>query len=106
MRFKNEELQDVKLVMYEKTMLPESEMKEVDGKKQFVKTGKETEFTTYTFRDGYGEKMVALSKDNSFRDLEGSLVNITVDVTFNDFTKKNQVKLLSCEAKTAKTPKA
>jgi len=85
------------MVMFEKTMLPESEMKEVDGKKQFVKTGKEVEMTTYTFRDSFGEKMVALSKDNSYRNLEGSIVNIVIDVIFNDFTKKNTVKLVSCE---------
>jgi len=97
MRFKSEDLQNVKLVMFEKTEMPESIQQEVNGKKQFVQTGKKVEMTTYTFRDGFGEKLVILSKDNSFRDLEGSIVDLTLDISFNDFQKRNNVKLLSCE---------
>jgi len=97
MRFKSEKLQEVKLVMYEKTLMPESIMQEVDGKKKFVKTGKDTEMTTYTFRDGFGEKLVILSKDNGYRNLEGETVDIVLEVVFNDFQKKNTVKLASCE---------
>lgn len=97
MRFKSEITQEVKLVMYEKTMMPESTMQEVDGKKKFVKTGKETEMTTYTFRDGFGEKLVILSKDNSYRNLEGELVSLVLEVIYNDFQKRNTLKLVSCE---------
>jgi len=95
MIFKSDSLQKVKLIMFEKTMLPESEMKEISGKKEFVKTGKETEFTTYTFRDGMGDKLVLLSKDNSYRSFEGEIVDIEIDVKHNEFTKKTQTKLAS-----------
>jgi len=102
MRFKSELIQEVKLVMYEKTMLPESNMQEVNGKKQFVKTGKETEMTTYTFRDGFGEKLVVLSKDNSYRALEGEIVELTIDCVYNDFTKKNRVSLVEVKKHVSK----
>jgi len=83
----------VKLKMWEKTMMPESNMVDVGGKKQFVKTGKEIEMTTYTFTDTFGEKLIILSKDNSFRHLEGEEVIIELEVVFNDFQKKNRVTL-------------
>lgn len=95
MRLKSDSLQKVKLVMWEKTMLPDSDMKEVNGKKVFEKNGKETEFTTYTFRDGFGEKLVVLSKINDYRALEGAEVEIELDLAYNDFSKKTQVKLAS-----------
>jgi len=83
-------------MMFEKTMMPESEMKEgTDGKKSFVKTGKEIEMTTYTFRDGAGDKLEFLSKENSYRDLEGEIVDISLEVKLNNFTKKLQTKLVS-----------
>jgi len=85
----------VKLKMWEKTMMPESNMIDVGGKKQFVKTGKEIEMTTYTFTDSVGEKLIILSKDNSFRTLEGEEVTIELEVVFNDFQKKNRVGLAS-----------
>jgi len=88
---------DVKLKMWERTMMPESKMKEVDGKKQFVKTGQDVEMTTYIFTDIVGDKLVILSKDNSFRTLEGEEVIITLKVEFNDFSKKNRVSLVSLE---------
>lgn len=96
MRFKTESNQEVKLVMYEKIMMPESTMQEVNGKKQFVKTGNKVEMTTYTFRDGFGDKLVVTSKDSSYRNLEGELVDLIIEVSTNDFTKKNVQKLVSC----------
>jgi len=87
--------QDVKLVMFEKTDMPDSVMQDINGKKQFVKTGKVTEMTTYTFRDGFGEKLIVLSKDNTYRTLEGKIVNLELEVAYNDFQKKNSVKLVS-----------
>lgn len=92
MKFKSVE-KDVKLVMWEKTDMPESNIVEKDGKKSFVKTGKMTEMTTYIFRDFSGEKLVILSKDNSFRAMEGKDVTLTISVIFNDFQKKNRVSL-------------
>lgn len=92
MRFKTVE-KDCVLKMWEKTMMPESNMVEENGKKTFKKTGKEVEMTTYTFIDGFGEKLVLLSKDNNFRTLEGKKVDIELEVVFNDFQKKNRVSL-------------
>jgi len=93
MRFKTVE-KDCVLKMWEKTDMPESNPdKGSDGKTVYKKTGKMLEFTTYTFIDGFGEKLVLLSKDNSFRTLEGKKVNIEVEVVFNDFQKKNRVSL-------------
>lgn len=83
------------MVMFERTMMPESTMKEVDGKKSFVKTGGEVEMTTYTFRDGMGDKFVVMSKDNSYRTLEGKLVDVELDIKMNEFTRKSQIKLAS-----------
>jgi len=88
---------DVKLKMWERTLMPESSMQEVNGKKQFVKTGKEVEMTTYIFTDVVGDKLVILSKDNNFRTLEGEEVIITVKIEFNDFAKKNRVTLVGIE---------
>jgi len=96
MKFKSVE-KNVKLVMWEKTEMPESNMGEKDGKKVFVKTGKMIEMTTYTFRDFVGEKLVILSKDNAFRAMEGKDVDLTVEVVFNDFQKKNRVSLVKLE---------
>jgi len=94
---RNDVMNQVKLVMFERTMMPESTMETVNGKKEFVKTGKEVEMTTYTFRDGFGDKLVMLSKENGYRDLEGELVDITLDVKYNDFTKKTQTKLVGVQ---------
>jgi len=95
MIFKSDKLQQVKLVMFEKTDMPSSDMKEVDGKKVFVKNGKFEEMTTYTLRDGFGNKIVTMSKNNDFRALEGEIVDVELDLVFNDFTRKTQVRLLS-----------
>jgi len=89
---------DVKMVMWEKTEMPESIMsKDKEGKTVFTKTEKVLEMTTYIFRDIVGEKLVILSKDNGFRTMEGKDVKITLDVVFNDFQKKNRVTLSKLE---------
>lgn len=85
----------IKLVMWEKTMMPESKSEIVNGKKQFIKTGNEVEMTTYIFRDSFGDIMKFLSKNNIYRTFEGGNVDITLDLSFNDFQKKNLLKLES-----------
>jgi len=97
MTFHSDKLTKTKLVMWEKTDMPESKLVETNGKKSFEKTGKTEEMTTYTFRDGFGEKLVILTKDNSYRALEGEMVDLSVGVVFNDFQKKNRVALISCK---------
>jgi len=91
---------NVRLVMFERTMMPESTMQEVDGKKKFVKTGKETEMTTYTFRDEFGDKLIVLSPKNEYRSLEGEDVSIEVEISYNDFQKRNRVSLKSVNVET------
>jgi len=83
----------VELKMWEKTMLPESQMVEENGKKSFKKTGKEVEMTTYTFRDSFGDVLIMLSDINSFRALEGEKVVIETEIVFNTFKNQNRVKL-------------
>lgn len=97
MRFVADKTQECKLVMWEKTMMPESVMQEVDGKKKFVKTGVMTEMTTYTFRDGFGDILKILTKENGYRSLEGGQVVITLEVAWNDFQNRNNVRLVSVE---------
>jgi len=91
------QVEDVKLVMWDKVIMPDSDRvkDEVTGKTKFVDNGKKVEYTNYIFRDGFGEKLVAMSKDASYRALEGANVELVIEVTYNDFTKKNQVKLES-----------
>jgi len=85
----------LKLVMWDKVNMPDSEMKEIEGKKTWIKIpGKFTEKTNYTFRDIAGEKLVAFG-DNTHRVLEGELCDVELDITYNDFTRKNQIKLSS-----------
>lgn len=97
------QVEDIKLVMWEKTMMADSDtIVDADGKKKFVKNGKQTEYTTYFFRDGFGEKLVILTKENGYRHLEGGQVDISIDVQFNDFTKKNRVTLLECSKSKSK----
>lgn len=83
--------------MFSRKDLPESSMQEVNGKKTFVKTGKTVEMTEYIFRDEGGQVMKMLAKDNSYRRFEGEFVNIILDVSTNDFTGKQAVKLVSVE---------
>jgi len=82
----------VELKMWEKTMMPESVMVDsvVNGKtkKEFQKTGKEVEMTTYTFRDEFGDKIVVLTKNNDYRALEGARGVIEFNVRLDEFTKK------------------
>jgi len=95
MKFKSQLGQDVKLKMWEKTLMPESIMEKLDGKTVFKKTGQKIEMTTYTFVDGFGEKLVFLSSENGYRNLEGETVDIVMEVEYNDFSKKNRLKLES-----------
>jgi len=89
---------NVSMIMWEKTMLPDS-VRSVDekGKTVFTKTGTKTEYTTYTFRDSFGDKLVFTSKNNSYRTWEGKKVIIALEVNFDEFNRKNKVSLNSVE---------
>jgi len=86
-----------RLKMWERTMMPESKMVEKNGKREFEKTGHEVEMTTYTLTDEVGDKLVILSKDNSFRQLEGEEVRLILEVVYNDFQKRNRISLAGME---------
>lgn len=97
MRFIAEET-DVQMIMWEKTLMPESKPeKDEKGKTQFVKTGNKVEMTTYTLRDGFGDKLVLLSSNNNFRTLEGKKVNVTMEIKFDEFNRKNKLTLAGIE---------
>lgn len=94
MRFVTQD-KDVSLLMWEKTLMPESIMvdDEATKKKIFKKTGSKIEMTTYTLRDGFGDKLVLLSKNNDFRNLEGKRVQIILEVKRDEFKNLNKLSL-------------
>jgi len=95
MIFDSDKLQKIRLIMFEKTMMADSDMVEVGGKKSFVKNGKMSEYTTYTFRDGSGDKLEILSKNNDYRNLEGEIVDVSLDVSYDGFSRRVKTKLAS-----------
>jgi len=80
-------IEDVTLKMWEKTMLPESE--KIDGK--YVKTGRKEEATTLTFIDSFGDKLVFVTSNNKYRELEGQVANLWISVGYDSFNKKNKI---------------
>jgi len=82
-------IERVKLALYEARSLPERKKGE-DGK--WTPTGNKTEMTMYTFRDEFGEVLKFLAS-NKYRELEGQEVNISLDVTYDDYNNKNKVSL-------------
>lgn len=53
--------------------------------------GKTIEKTQYTFKDTLTHEKIVLFGKNDFRGFEGKIVNVQVDIKYNDFAK--QVKL-------------
>jgi len=80
-------VQNVKLKMWEKTMMPESVLQ--DGK--YVKTGKKLEQTTATFVDEWGNKLVFLTSNNNIRDLEGETGDLWLSLIYDNFNKMNKI---------------
>jgi len=94
MKFIPEE-KDLKLVMWSKVEMPDSDISKDDkGKTVFVKNGKMIEMTEYVFKDGFGDKLQFTTSNNDFRVLEGKLVTLILDVKLDDFTKKIKTKLI------------
>lgn len=85
---------DLKMIMWEKTELPENELVESNGKKEWKKTDKTVEKTTYTFRSIAGEKLILLA-NNEHRKLEGLICDVDLDISFNEFQRKNKISLSS-----------
>lgn len=79
-----------KLLMWEKTDMPDSNYDEAT--KKWIKTGSKTEKTTYTFRDIDGTKLVFLH-DNKAREYEGKDVDLQLELSYDDFNRRNKIQL-------------
>lgn len=86
-------LQPMTLVLWEKRELPKSIK---NDKGVWEKTGEKEEFTFYTFRDEFGDALKFLQKGDSLRHLEGSDVQVTLGIEWDDYNNKNVLKLDSC----------
>jgi len=87
---------NTKLVMWEKTEMPESVMeKDEAGKTVFRKTGKKVENSTYHFRDEFGDKLSFMSPNNNYRNLEGQDIELELEIGYDDFKRKNKMSLVS-----------
>jgi len=85
-------IHSVMLKMWEKKELPRTEM--VAGKR--VKVGDEKEeFTSYSFCDEFGTKLLFLSKGSAYRRHEGQQGTLTVKLEYDDFKKRNKISLVS-----------
>jgi len=84
-------IKNVTLKMWEKKMLPSTSM--VEGKR--VKTGGQDELTSYVFTDEFGTKLVFLSKNSDYRQLEGHTGELQVELSHDEFTKRNRVAMKS-----------
>jgi len=89
------ELQPMNLVLWEKKELPERQKNSVTG--EWDKTGKMTEYTTYTFRDEFGETLKFMMLDDGYRKWEGSEVQIVLGITYDDYNNVNKLKIESIE---------
>jgi hypothetical protein len=81
---------DIFLKMWEKTMLPESIKNNETGK--YEKTGRKVENTTYTFLDSEGNKLVCLSDNAQYRELEGKNGELLISLVHDDFKRINKIK--------------
>jgi len=86
-------LQPMVLVLWEKRELPKSIKNE---KGVWEKTGEKEEFTLYTFRDEFGDVLKFLQKGDGLRMMEGSDVQLTLAIEWDDYNNKNTMKLDSC----------
>jgi len=85
---------DVKLVMWERTMMPVRVKNPETG--AWDATGEKEERTTYTFKDEFGDKLVLMSNDQ-WRELEGRNCIVTLGIAYNDYDKKTKVSLQSVQ---------
>jgi len=83
-------IKNVKLKMWEKTLLPES----VKENNIWTKTGKKIEKTIYTFVDEWGSKLVFMSGNSTLRSLETSTGDLVVALGFDDFKKINKIQFV------------
>jgi len=91
-------IKDLEVKLWEKTEMPEA-LKGADGKMvkdekgKVVNTGKMVEYTTYTFRDITGETLKLMTAKNQFRELEGSTIDLVLNLTRREFQGKTETKV-------------
>jgi len=75
--------------MFEVSIMPGSEKFIVNGKTEFRKNPAlpSVEMTKYTFRDGMGTKFEINSKENGYRTLEGEIVDVSLEISNDEFNK-------------------
>lgn len=86
---------EMKLKYFETIMMPESVKDEEKG--GFKKTGNKVEMTGYALFSEFGEKLYFISKESKYREYEGKEVLVTLDVSFDDYGRKNKVTLDNIE---------
>jgi len=89
-------IENLKLIMAEKSDLPER--KQGEGG-EWEKTGKTIEKTTYTLKDVLSSEKLVFLAGNDYRILEGKDVDIQVDIKFNDFSRKTAIVLKTMTAR-------
>lgn len=87
-------IEQLQLVMWSKKELKER-AKGADG--EWHDTGKMLEKTEYVLRDEWGDVLKFIA-DNEYRQFEGSMVTVTLEVEYNEWQNKNTVKLTSIES--------
>jgi len=87
-------MQPMTMVLWENKELPK---RAKDEKGNWVSTGEKEVFTLYTFRDDFGDVLKFLQKGTDLRHLEGSEVEITLELSYDDYNNKNIMKLANVE---------
>lgn len=90
----NVTLENMQLVMWDKVDMPDRIKNPTTG--EWTKTGTTVEKTRYYLRDEFGNKLVFLA-GNEYRDLEGSTVILNLEINYNEYQNKNEVKLTGIE---------
>lgn len=81
---------EMTLMMWSKNEMKERTKDPQTG--EWKDTGRTEEKTKYYLRDEFGDTLEFIS-GNEYREMEGSLVEVNMDISFNDFQNKNVVKL-------------
>jgi len=81
---------EMEMKMWEKVEMPNRVKDANTG--DWKADGTTVEKTRYYLRDEFGDMLPFLA-DNSYRDLEGSNCEVTLEIEYNDYQNKNVVKL-------------
>jgi len=77
-------------------MVSESvQAKDSAGKTVFNKTGNKVENSTYTIKTLEEDKLIFLSSENQYRNLEGKRIDLEVDLVHDDFKSVNKIKFVA-----------